>query len=46
MCALQINITNPQYNITFADLFGSWPGSIPTEMISITVDHAVVIKCQ
>jgi len=38
--------SNPQYNIAFADLFGSWSGSLPTEMISITVDHAVVIKCQ
>lgn len=37
---------SPQHNLGFTNLFGSWPGGLPTEMVSITVDHAVVIKCQ
>lgn len=41
-----VSPANSQHNISFAQLFGAWSGSIPTEMISITTDHAFVVKCQ
>ena len=40
------SLNSQQHNIEFASLFGSWSGALPTEMVSITVNHAVVIKCQ
>lgn len=43
-----VSPSNSQHNISFTQLFGSWPADnkVPTEMISITTDHAFVVKCQ
>jgi hypothetical protein len=40
------SLNSQQHNIAFASLFGSWSGALPTEMVSITTDHAFVVQCQ
>ena len=35
-----------RHDISFASLYGSWSGGLPTEQFTITIGHAAVVKCQ
>ena len=42
----EVTKSSNSHTISFADMFGSWSGALPTQGFTFTVDGAVTLGCQ